>query len=924
MSLNFQRVCVPLFLSAALLAACGGKDEAKLLDSAKAFMQKRDNKSATIELKTLLQQSPNHGEGRFLLGQTLLAIGDVAGAEAELRRALEFKYSRDAVLPVLARTLLLAGQNGKLIKELGKETLADKAAQSDLLVSLSMAYLAENQLPAGEQAVNAALALTPEALPALMAQARIQATGGDIDGAIGRLDAALAKNPQSAQALLLKAEMLLRGKGEREAAIQTFKQVISIEPASFDAHAALITIALSHNQPAQAREQLNQLKKAGVGASKTQYLEAQLSFAEGDFKKARELLQALRRHAPDHVPMLTLAAATELQLNALTEADALASRAAQLAPNQPPIQRLQAQTLLRMHQPAKALAVLKPLVEVKDPDAEALSLAGQALLMQGDSKGSDEFFQRAAKARPDDLKLRAALAMSELGKGNASTALRDLASIAAADKGSGVDMALISAQIRRKDVNGALRAIEALELKMAGSPVPDSLRGQLYLTQNDAAKARKFFEASLARDANFLVSVGGMAAVDMMEKKPDAARARLQDFVKAHPKNVQARLALAELMARSGVPAAEVEQVVAEAVRIDPVDASARLMQLDLLLSGRDAKATLAAAQAAVAALPNNIDILERLARAQLASGDRAQALNNYARISNLAPENPAGPWGAAQIHIAAQDFVVAQRDLRRVLEISPDNLQARELAVQVALKLQKPQEAMQQARELQTRQPKLAMGYLAEGQVEQDQKRWDQALAAYRKALALPEPAEAPLRVHAALVGAQRLPEAQSFADSWQKAHPDDLRFGTYLADQLMAKGDLAGAEKSYQELLKRRPDLVPALNNIAWIRASQKRPGAVEMAEKAVKLSGEQPAIMDTYATALAAEGKLAQALTVQQKVVQLAPDVSDFRLNLATYLIQSGSKAQALTELQKLSKLGKAYARQTEVSALLRQAN
>lgn len=924
MSQRFKLACLPLLLSAALLGGCGGKDEGQLLGSAKAFLQKKDNKSATLELKTLLQQNPKQAEARFLLGQALLNIGDLAGAEAELRRALEYKHPREQVLPVLARALMASGQEAAVVKEFAGVKLEPAQAQADLLVSLSLAQLTLGQLPAAQAAIDAALNLDSSALQAQLAKARVQASAGDLPAALSTLDAALAQHPKAAQAWVLKGEMLWRGKGEAEAAREAFKQALSSEPALFEAHAALISLALAERKPAQAREQLTAARKAGVGGSKTQYIEAQLSFAEGDYKKTRELVQALRRHAPDYVPLLSLAALTELNLNSLTEADALATRAAQQAPNQPPLQRLQAQILLRMQQPGKVLQVLKPLLDASSKDAEALSLAGQAQLLLGDTAAADEYFGRAAKIRPDDLRVRAALAMSQLDRGNSATALHDLAAIAANDQGSSVDMALISAQIRRKDVNGALRAIEALELKLPGSPVPDSLRGQLYMSNNDWPKARKAFEASLARDAGFLVSVAGLSAADVAEKKPEPALQRLRDFIKSHPKDNGARLALAQLMQRVNQPREQVAALLAEAVRTDPLDAGARIMQLDLLLSGRDAKAALEAAQAAVAALPNNPDMIERLARAQLASGDRAQALANFGRLTNLSPESAAGPWGAVQIRVASGDFTAAQRDLRRVLELTPDSIPARELAVQLALKQQKPAEALQHAKDMQTRFPKLAAGWIAEGLVEQSQKRWDPALAAYRKALAMQEPVDAALRVHATLVAAQRQAEAQSFAESWSKSHAADLRFAVYLADQLMAKGDLPAAEKAYLDLLKRSPELVPALNNIAWIRATQKRPGALEMIEKAVSLAGDQPAILDTYAMVLAGEQQLPKALSIQQKAVALAPDEPDLRLNLGRYLIQSGNKAQALTELQKLSKLGKAYPKQTEVSALLRQAN
>ena len=54
------RIMLPLALAAslALIAACGGPDPAKLIESAKTYMAKDDAKAAIIELKTVLQKEP--------------------------------------------------------------------------------------------------------------------------------------------------------------------------------------------------------------------------------------------------------------------------------------------------------------------------------------------------------------------------------------------------------------------------------------------------------------------------------------------------------------------------------------------------------------------------------------------------------------------------------------------------------------------------------------------------------------------------------------------------------------------------------------------------------------------------------------------------------------------------------------------------
>jgi FimV-like protein len=80
---------------------------------------------------------------------------------------------------------------------------------------------------------------------------------------------------------------------------------------------------------------------------------------------------------------------------------------------------------------------------------------------------------------------------------------------------------------------------------------------------------------------------------------------------------------------------------------------------------------------------------------------------------------------------------------------------------------------------------------------------------------------------------------------------------------------------------------------------------------------------AIMDTLAMVLTNEKQFPRALQLQKEVVAKMPNVPGFRLHLAQIYLDSGDKKSARTELEQLSKLGKDFGGQEEVSKLLKQA-
>jgi Flp pilus assembly protein TadD len=132
------RIALSALLVSIFLAACNDKPEV-MLSSAKDYMAKNDNKAAVIQIKNALQSNPDLPEARYLLGTALLDTGDAAGAELELRKALDMKHPQDAVVPQLAKALLAQGQARKLTDEFAKTELGAASAKASLQVSLTSA-----------------------------------------------------------------------------------------------------------------------------------------------------------------------------------------------------------------------------------------------------------------------------------------------------------------------------------------------------------------------------------------------------------------------------------------------------------------------------------------------------------------------------------------------------------------------------------------------------------------------------------------------------------------------------------------------------------------------------------------------------------------------------------------------------------------
>lgn len=919
-----------LILLTATLAACGQRSEQDLLASAQKRIEQKDAAGAVIELKNLLQQNPDNASARHLLGKSLLEAGDLAGAEIELRRAWELGAPRDELAPLLAQTLLFSGQSRKLISEFSDQSLADPQAMSTLQQHLALAFLAQANLMEAKAASTRALQLAPDSEAAAIVGARVKLAGGFSDEALAALDEVLLRNPKSDRALLLKGEVLL-SRGKLDAAEPVLRQVLTLDPNSYEARSLLVRMAFGRQQPDVAAKLVEEMPPALAKKPQGRFLQAQVALAKDDAAKARELALPLLKVMPNYLPLLRLASGAHQQLGELAEAENLLNQALKLAPEDLALRRQFASLQLQRREPAKTLETLRPLLESGRADVESLLLVGKAQLLQGNFEAADQAFGAAAKARPDDTKTQAALALSAIirdsatpggaGRAKADAAMVQLRELAAKDSSSNYDLMLVNALMRRQDFPAALVAIDKLAAKMKDSPVPDALRGRIQLVRKDTAAATAAFEAALKADAGYLPATLGLVAIDLQAKRSDAALKRLETFVATQPRSPQGRLALAELLVQTKAPKERITEVLSAGVREEPTEAPLRLALIDHQLRLGNNVAASQAAQEASAALPLNPDVLERLARTQLLSGDKAQASKSYARLTTLAPTRAHGWMGLAQLRFMDKDYAGAEREVKRALEAEPNSVLAQRLLIQLAIRQGRLDEAQAALRERQKKFPQESYALVAEADIELGRKRPEAAIPLLRKAVALRDPGDAAPRLMAVLLATQKREEALAFESQWLAAHPQDYTFSAAAADLVLARGDLEGALTRYEALLTHGPDAVPLINNVAWLRSKMGKPGARELAERGLKLKPDDAALRDTYATVLANEKQFGKAVSLQRQLVGELPDQPAYRLNLANILIQSGDKAAAKVELQGLARLGPKFAQQKEVEALLK---
>jgi putative PEP-CTERM system TPR-repeat lipoprotein len=737
--LVFQPLRCLIIIVAVGLLGCTGDSPQKLIDSAKQYLAENNPKAAIIQLKNSLEKDRNSGEARYLLGKTLLEAEDPGSAAIELGKANDLRYSPDAVTPLLARALLMQGHAEKVINEYGAATLSTPAATAELKTTVASAFLARSQRPQAEAALQAAFQAMPDYAGAMLLRARLQASEGDIAGALATVERTLGKASEDADAWALKGELLLR-KGDQEKAIEAYRKALAARKDSLAAHGAIVSIYLSRNDLKAAKAQLEELKKLRPNHPEARYLEARWAFQSGDYKTADETTQQLLKYG-DNPSVLQLAGAVALQKGALLEAEQFLGKAlfvgkgVQAVADLALARQLLAQTYAKSGRAAKALETLAPLLEAKDPDARTFSLAAAAHLRNGDPKKAEELFARAVRRDPGDSHSRIALALMHLYRDKSDAALAELESIANVEEGITADVALAGANAQRKDYTAALEAVDRIEKKQPGKPLAPNMRGRVLTLKGDFDGARKSFEQALSRDPTNFAATDALAALDLRFNKPDLAEQRFAKLLATQPDNAQALMAKATLQARAGKKD-EVVASLGKAVKARPNEAAPRLLLINYYLQQRDFKQALSTAQDAASALPNDLSLLDALGRAQAATGDFNQSIAAFDKLATALPQSPQVRVARAEVYFAAGKQEEALRSLKEALQLAPDFLPAQQKAIALQVDAGHGNEALAIAREVQKQRPKQAVGWMFEGDIQAAVKNWASATALYRSAL--------------------------------------------------------------------------------------------------------------------------------------------------------------------------------------------
>ncbi|MDO8345628.1 MAG: PEP-CTERM system TPR-repeat protein PrsT, partial [Cellvibrio sp.] len=650
---------------------------------------------------------------------------------------------------------------------------------------------------------------------------------------------------------------------------------------------------------------------------------ALLDLRQGKHAAALESLQKVLRVAPEHMPSVLLAGAVQFALGSLPQAEQHLKKYLENNPGNLYARKLMTSTLLKSRRTKDAIDVLSPALKVaQQDDIQLFALAGESYMQAGDYTKATEYFTKASALAPKEAELHTALGLGRLALGENDRAVAEMETAAALDtKSPKAGVLLVMTHLRLKEYDKALAAAKNLEKDQPDNPLAHNLKGAAYLGKNDSTAARASFEKALSIQPTSFPTVMNLVQLDLLDKKPELAKKRLEAILEKDKKNSQVMTALANLALSEG-KTKEATTWLENASKENP-DAlqPAMLLASHYLRIGEKQKA-LTLAQNLEGSNSNNPEFLIILAQAQFANGDKPAALATYNRLAAMEPDSAPAQILIAAVHMAMQNQSAASDALKKALSLKPDYLEAQLALASVEASKGNYEQALVISRQIQKKNGKLPIGYVLEGDALMAQKKPDLAVKAYEQALTISKSGPMIVKLHASLSLAGKSKEAGSRLTQWLKEHPADTETRIYLAGTYLAEKKNKEAIEQYETILRQEPKYVPALNNLAWLYQQEKDPRALEYAEKANQLTPDNPAILDTLGWILVEQGNTSRGLPLLQKASSLAPKAAEIQYHLVLGLVKSGDKTKARKELEQLLATGKTFSKIDEARALLKQ--
>jgi tetratricopeptide (TPR) repeat protein len=586
---------------------------------------------------------------------------------------------------------------------------------------------------------------------------------------------------------------------------------------------------------------------------------------------------------------------------------------------------------------------------------DGLRFSAEIALIAKDLKGAIEKFEQANRSRPDQPELVLAFAQTLFADGQNDRAENLATDLIAKRKSFGPIYDLLYVDYLRSGRPEPAEAI--LQKKIANNPSEGEYAMQLayhYYRTNRRAD----MEAALARlNGEHLQTGDFYARIGEYDRAIQQYNAGLNEQAKDHPKDqLVYRKKIIEVLGAQG-KAAQALALVTDLQRDDPQDAETIALHATLLLGQRQVNQAIAELEPLAAKLARNPLLHYNLGRAYLAAGGRLdQARIQFQEALKLDPRNLPAWQSLAEVELRRGESGRAGYYADQVLNADPSNVAAALIRATALLNMSENSKAREQLNAVLQLNPRSNDARYELGALDLKERRYAEAEAEFQNLRQANDPRWVPSAVEVMTArgrfaeavqlldspeGARALPPAQlqlrlgechsalnqlpAAIAAFRKARelaPDNAAPDANLGILYERLQRFDEARRAYQDAIRKQPDNLTALNNLAYLDADAgiNLDQALAYAQRVRAKRPEDPNVLDTLALICLKKNLTDDGLRMLRDAVSRKPDSATLRLHLALALYQKGDRTLARQELDAARRSKPTAREQSQIRELL----
>ena len=907
-------------------SACSqGMDEQQTMQSAKNHIDAGDPKTASIELRNVLQQNNANAEARFLLGNINLQIGNMDDAKKEFNRAAEAGWSSEQIQPKIALILLAQLEFDELLKTIINQDSWSANTRANISAFRAMAEASLGHTALAKNTLKKGSSIKPDALHILRATSMFEFSGLLEGDATSTAEKALSLYPDNIDLLFLYAA-IDQNSNKLQRASDTYRKIISLDPPNITSlysqrasiNLARLEIALQNTS--SANKILASILKKNENNPEANYLSGLIAFSEKDFNLAESYLQKLLALIPNHALSQQLMGKIKFATKKYEQASQLFIEFLKVVPNDNATQKLLAQTYILLNQSANAESIIKALLTHDATDSETLRLQSQLQFIEGDTDAGILSLESAMHTDPDNIALREQLIKAYITGGKTEQALKEIKTFKELSNDTEkVQKLTISAYVQAGNLNKALNIARDLLKNKPKDPEILSLNGALYAAQDDDKQARDYFSQALHLEDKLLSATMGLARIEIKENNLDKAIELYSGLTKARTGGAIPMLALSELAAKQD-RTDDMLSWLEKARDTSPTDLKSRIILANYYLRNRQLNKANIYLKESQKYSPNHAEVLTLEGKLLLAKKQYKEALAPLIKLVNELADPSNAQILLSQAYINLGKTKEALKNLRTAVKAQPDNYLAIGMLAETELRAGNYEKSLTKAKKLQKDQAQLNIGHILEGNVWMVKKNYKNAGISYTNAWKIKHSANLAIRLYSATTHIDDFNNAINPLTTWLTDNPGDQDIRLFLADQYLGAEQNDNAAQEYELILKDDPDHSTSLNNLAWLYSLESNPKALDLAERAYRSAPENAGIQDTYGWILIKQKQTAKGKRLIKQAMDTLPDDSDIRYHYAVALIDSGDENEGRQILEKILKQDKTFNSRSDAKDLL----